>query len=158
MSSTAFRYFATTVAMSVAAAATLLASSPVFAGEALDIELPSMRTPVQTAQPTLLQPNTVFVVLETVQAITREQVREELRQARAAGTVFNGGEAGDSDALLEARERYSVAQAEAIVTAQRAEQARQLALLQAEAALLAMSTLPDSDIVVSVEFFDLTAR
>lgn len=127
------------------AAVTLAASAPSFAaGEFLDIEQPSLRTPID---------NTADAPL------TREQVREELRQARANGTMSVGGELGDTDAVLAARESFNFAQAQAITAAYAAQAAYEAALAQAqmdrieaEAELQAMAPSSDPNNNLSLEF------
>ena len=127
-----------------AAALTLAACAPSFAaGEFLDIELPSMRTPIES----------------TVQPTTRAQVQEELRQARAAGTLSMAGELADTDAVLAARDSFNVAQAEQITAAYAALAAQDAAVaqaefdrLQAEAEVLAMAPSGDADNNLSLEF------
>ena len=64
--------------------------------------------------------------------LTREQVREELRQARESGTLSTFGEAGDTPQVLAAREAFNTAQAETIVAEVVADQQRTVALAQAE--------------------------
>ena len=131
-----------TALIAAVAAMTLAASAPGFAGgEFLDIEQPSLRTPIEnTADATL----------------TRAQVREELRQARAIGTMSMGGELGDTDAVLAARESFNIAQAQAITAAYAAQAAFEAALAQAEMdrmqaeAELAPSSDPNNNL--SLEF------
>ena len=64
--------------------------------------------------------------------LTREQVREQLRQAREAGTLSMHGEAGDTPQVLAAREAFNTAQAETIVAEVVADQQRVVALAEAE--------------------------
>ncbi|HLL12495.1 MAG TPA: hypothetical protein VK570_15640 [Rubrivivax sp.] len=64
--------------------------------------------------------------------LTREQVREQLRQARESGTLSMNGEAGDTPQVLAAREAFNAAQAETIVAEVVADQHRVLALAEAE--------------------------
>jgi len=64
--------------------------------------------------------------------LTRAQVREALRTARAAGTMLLPGEIGDnSDAVLTARENFNAAQAEVMIAAYQREAERVAALEQA---------------------------
>ncbi len=86
--------FHRTAFIAAAAALTLAASAPSFAaGPFIDAELPSLRTPIES----------------TATPLTREQVKEALRQARAAGALSTGGEIGDTDAVLAAREQLQLA-------------------------------------------------
>ena len=64
--------------------------------------------------------------------LTREQVREQLRQARESGTLSMHGEAGDTPQVLAAREAFNAAQAETIVAEVVADQQRVVALAEAE--------------------------
>lgn len=161
-------------------------------GEALDIELPSMRTPVQSPAPLAVPEITLASTSETTlvamadtklvkmtdaavtatltapvrdassapaELLTRDQVQEELRQAREAGTLSMNGELGDSDTVLAARDSFNAAQAEAILAAYRAEDERIAALLEAErlraeaeAAQLALATGKEPDAQLSLEF------
>ena len=47
--------------------------------------------------------------------LTRAQVRESLRVARAAGTLSPSGEIGDTEAVLAARENFNALQAEVML-------------------------------------------
>jgi hypothetical protein len=47
--------------------------------------------------------------------LTRQQVREALRIARAAGTMSPSGEIGDTEAVLAARENFNALQAEVMM-------------------------------------------
>jgi hypothetical protein len=49
--------------------------------------------------------------------LSRAEVREALRQARAEGTLGEGGERGDSDAVLAARERHNAEMSERLQAA-----------------------------------------
>jgi hypothetical protein len=64
--------------------------------------------------------------------LTREQVREQLRQARESGTLSMHGEAGDTAQVLAAREAFNAAQAKTIVAEVVADQQRVVALAEAE--------------------------
>lgn len=130
----------TRVAAAVVAIAAFAASASSFAGggEALDIELPSMRSPV-AASPVLASPQEASLAATSAYAsasfggaLTREQVREQLRQARADGTLSMQGEAGDTPRVLAAREAFNVAQGEAIMAEYAADQQRTVALAEAE--------------------------
>lgn len=69
--------------------------------------------------------------------LTRAQVRLELTEARLAGVLPTPGEAGDSDAVLLAREQFNQRQATVLLARQRAEQEHAVALREAEIALAA---------------------
>ena len=137
--------FHRTALIAAAAALTLAASAPSFAaGEFLDIELPSMRTPIEgTGAP-----------------LTRAQVQEELRLAREAGTLSTGGELGDTDTVLAARAQFELAAMSApaeqtaiaaVATAPVTREQVQADLQQArEAGTLSMSgELADTDAVLA---------
>lgn len=62
--------------------------------------------------------------------LTRQQVREALQTARAAGTMTLAGEIGDSDAVLTARENFNAAQAEVLLAEYTRGQARVAELAQ----------------------------
>lgn len=64
--------------------------------------------------------------------LTREEVREELRQARANGTLSMHGEAGDTPTVLAAREAFNKTQSETIVAEVVADQQRVVAMAEAE--------------------------
>jgi hypothetical protein len=64
--------------------------------------------------------------------LTREQVREQLRQARESGTLSMNGEAGDTPQVLAARQAFNTAQAETIVAEVVADQQRVVAMAEAE--------------------------
>lgn len=123
-----------------AVAAALAASMSCFAGggEALDIELPSMRSPaisapVQTSQAELALVSTnAYASASFGGALTREQVRAQLKEARASGTLSMQGEAGDTPQVLAARDVFNTAQGEAIMAAFIADQQRTVALAEAE--------------------------
>lgn len=93
-------------------------------------------------------------------SLTRAQVQEELRQARDAGMLVVSGDLADSDAVLAARERFNVAQAEALRVAYRVEEARSAALAalratirgEAEAAQRALAPSSDSSAQLRLEF------
>ena len=137
--------FHRTALIAAAAALTLAASAPSFAaGEFLDIEQPSMRTPIEgTGAP-----------------LTRAQVQEELRLAREAGTLSTGGELGDTDTVLAARAQFELAAMSApaeqtaiaaVATAPVTREQVQADLQQArEAGTLSMSgELADTDAVLA---------
>lgn len=64
--------------------------------------------------------------------LTRQQVREELRQARESGTLSMHGEAGDTPQVLAAREAFNTAQSETILAEVIADQQLVVALAEAE--------------------------
>ncbi len=112
--------------------AALTVGASAYASEALEIELPSMRTPVHAIDG----------------GLTRQQVRAELMAAREAGTLTQLGEAGDTTEVLSARENFNAAQGQAIMARYQAEQARDLALQEAEGALTQTMTLADGNFVL----------
>ena len=88
-------------------------------GELLDIELPSMRTPIEAvrvAAPAPESAETAAVQVESVdqaaQPLTRARVRESLAMARLANLVTPGGEMGDTTEVLQAREDFNALQTE----------------------------------------------
>jgi len=124
----------------VVAALALGASASSRAGEALDIELPSMRTPIEALQaPASSVMAASATSFETAPApLTRADVREALKMARASNTMTPAGEIGDTTEVLQAREDFyvlqtEVLQAEYLAAAQRA-QAQQQSLLEQQAA------------------------
>ena len=107
----------------VAAVATLAMgasfASHAVGGELLDIELPSMRTPIEAvrvAAPAPESAETAAVQVESVdqaaQPLTRARVRESLAMARLANLVTPGGEMGDTTEVLQAREDFNALQTE----------------------------------------------
>lgn len=79
--------------------------------------------------------------------ITREQVRAELREWRAAGALPLNGEAGDTMKTIAARDRLNERQAAEITAAYEAE-AAQIAVMQAaEADRLAMEQSSEDPVV-----------
>ena len=96
-------------------------------GEALDIELPSMATPL------------------TAVVLTRDQVRAELATARAHGAVGDGGELGDGPKVLQARSELNAAQARELV-ARNTVPTRQ-AELAGQGLQLPAAQVPDSRII-----------
>lgn len=64
--------------------------------------------------------------------LTREQVKEELRQARANGTLSMQGESGDTPQVLAARDAFNSTQSETIVAEVIADQQLVVALAEAE--------------------------
>jgi len=129
---------------SAAGALALGASMPGFAGEALDIELPSMRTPIENATPVAVQPAVSVQTADAVQAaaaglpesgpLTRAAVRESLKTARAANTITPSGEMGDTPEVLAARENFYAAQTEQIHAQYAAAAQREQALREQVAA------------------------
>lgn len=107
----------------LAAAATLALGASVAShaagGELLDIELPSMRTPIDAVRVAGRAPESaesVAVQVESVgqteQPLTRARVRESLAMARLANLVSPGGELGDTTEVLQAREDFNALQTE----------------------------------------------
>ena len=129
------------VAAAVVALAALVGSASSFArgGEALDIELPSMRTPVAPSAVVMQSPEEVALASTETganasfgAALTRKQVRQQLELARANGTLSVHGEAGDTPRVLAAREAFNAAQGETLMAAYLAEQRLTVALAEAE--------------------------
>jgi len=122
------------VAAGLAALALALAwsvSTPAVACEALQAELPSMRTPI-----------TEFGDLTA--PLTRAEVRDALSQARAANLLTPSGEIGDSPAVLANREA-----------------AQQTELLQSEArnaAQLDVESSQPPQVIGLAELFDMLER
>ncbi len=95
--------------------ATASMSSHAVGGELLDIELPSMRTPIEAVQ----TPNAAAVAAAVTgtadvnsEPLTRDRVRESLAMARLANLVTPVGELGDTADVLQAREDFNALQAE----------------------------------------------
>lgn len=95
--------------------ATASMSSHAIGGELLDIELPSMRTPIEAVQ----TPNAAAVAAAVTgtadpnsEPLTRDRVRESLAMARLANLVTPFGELGDTADVLQAREDFNALQAE----------------------------------------------
>lgn len=121
---TTFR--ATHIASAVVAIVTLAASATSFAaGEASTAD-----TAAQTEA--ALAVSSTYRNANGGGPLTREQVREELRQARESGTLSMYGEAGDTPQVLAAREAFNTAQSETIVAEVIADQQRVVALAEAE--------------------------
>jgi hypothetical protein len=85
--------------------------------------------------------------------LTREQVREELREAKAAGTMAGTGEAGDTPQILTARDHFNAMQYDKLMSKAIDEQNAQMAYAdlqqrmqdeQTEADLLAVLNMPAS--------------
>ena len=122
------------------AAAASMSSHAASGGEALDIELPSMRTPVEAipASTTAADPARTATSRVQGEPLTRAQVRESLAMARLANLVTPSGEIGDTAEVLQAREDFNalqteVLQAEHRTAALRLQQAQMDALMaQAE--------------------------
>ena len=98
------------------AAAALASSLPLAShalGEALDIEQPSMRTQVDMVPQT---PTTELTLSNATRGpLTREEVREATRTARAAGLISGTGEFGDTPQLLQRREDFNALQTEVLL-------------------------------------------
>lgn len=96
--------FAATASMSAHAAS---------GGEMLDIELPSMRTPIEAIQAPRLAPMAAApTTTARYEPLTRAQVRESLAMARLANLVTPSGEMGDTADVLQAREDFNALQTE----------------------------------------------
>ena len=116
------------------------------AGEALDIELPSMRTPVVAGSYVDHLPPAVADALggravapedeagmaSQASTLSRKQVRDELSPARVAGTLGRDGEISEPPAGLAARAAFNQPQTDEGIAACLAEQHR-LAMLQMQA-------------------------
>lgn len=132
------------------AALTLLGAATASQAEALAIELPSMRTPIEIVPSTTPAPASMHVgsaqtssaatpaaidlQRQPDRALTRQEVRESLKRARAANIVSPTHEIGDTQEVLAAREAFYALQTEAIVAQYAAEQREQerLAALEAD--------------------------
>lgn len=80
---------------------------------------------------------------------TRQQVREQLQQARDTGMMTRIGEVGDSEDVLQAREDFNAAQTEIMLAEQRAESEKVLAALSMrENELRIDETLAPGELVV----------
>jgi len=116
------------------------------AGEALDMELPSMATPVNAiAAPQPMVDNSAYTSDQLRSWYhegqkSRAEVRAELKAAQQAGTVLKAGEAGDTEAVLKARDAANLQQHEAIVAEYTAEHDRIVAQQEAEAQILALAS------------------
>ena len=111
--------------LSACAAGLALAVSalPSFAaGEFLDIELPSMRSPVGITSPAAAA--SLTLPMAPTAPLTRADVQEALRTARLAGLVTPSTEAGDTPEILASREVFYALQTE-VLLAEYAEQQRQ---------------------------------
>lgn len=88
-----------------------------------------------------------------VAALSRDDVRESLSTARAAGTMSRGGEAGDTAQVLAAREEFNALQTE-VLTAQAREAAEAMALAEQQALdeLLAAREEDDAALVAAGDF------
>lgn len=95
-------------AMAALAATVSVSSHAAGGGEALDIELPSMRTPIEATQ----APSVVMAAQS--EPLTRADVRESLAMARLANLVTPGGEMGDTADVLQAREDFNALQTEVL--------------------------------------------
>jgi hypothetical protein len=119
----------------------LAASASSYAGEALQSELPSMRTPVPMTAETEVQalrnqvplpvgeaspPEAVMQAMEmsNYDSISRADVREELAEAQEAGTLPAAGELADTPQVLAARAEFNAEQAIEILAAYEAERVR----------------------------------
>jgi hypothetical protein len=117
-------------------------------GEAQDMALPNYQPQAQQTQlaaSDLTTPDTVAATStgdawNPAGPLTREQVRADLQAARANGTLSRSGEVGDAGRVLAAREAANREQTENIMAQYRAEQERDIALAQAEAARTQIET------------------
>jgi hypothetical protein len=135
-----------TCKLSTLVAAALLVGTPAaFASEALDIELPSMRTPIveSTAVPMASPQAQVYAFageaaspeLESRQEATRyvasrDDVKLELAEAQAAGTLPIAGELADAPAVLQARVNANAEQTLALQALADLDYQRQVELAQ----------------------------
>ena len=96
------------------AAASSMSSHASSGGEALDIELPSMRTPIEAVPASGLAGVPARTASPMVQSepLTRAEVRESLAMARLANLVTPSGEMGDTADVLQAREDFNALQTE----------------------------------------------
>lgn len=112
-------------------------SSHAGGGEALDIELPSMRTPMEAVAPQPLPAvdapiAAASTATTTAQApLTRADVRESLKMARLSNTMTPSGEIGDTPAVLQAREDFNALQTEVLQAEYAAATAREQAVAMA---------------------------
>lgn len=133
----------------VLGAITLGAAGSAFAGEALDIEMPSMRTPiVQSATPAPMADSSAYTSPKLQDWYhegqrSRADVRAELKAARAAGAISRGGEITDTPKVLAARETMNAEQRDAIVAEYAAERDRMVADAEVDAILMAFAAAPD---------------
>ena len=96
------------------AAASSMSSHAASGGEALDIELPSMRTPIEVvpASGVAAVPASTASSMKKSEPLTRAQVLESLAMARLANLVTPSGEMGDTADVLQAREDFNALQTE----------------------------------------------
>ena len=118
------------------AAAALALSLPLAShalGEALDIEQPSMRTPVDMVPQ--LPTSGITLSNATRGPLTREEVREATRMARATGLMSGTGELGDTPELLQRRADFNALQTEVLLAEYQAQVMRAQAEQQAAEAV-----------------------
>jgi hypothetical protein len=72
------------------------------AGEALDAERPSMRTPIASNSSTHAVVD-VVMVKDVSAPLTRQEVKDQLAEARAAGALPHPGEIADTPQVMAAR-------------------------------------------------------
>lgn len=109
----ALRRLTAIAAMAGFAATASMSSHAASGGELLDIELPSMRTPIEAVQAPRLAPRAAApATTARYEPLTRAQVRESLAMARLANLVTPSGEIGDTADVLQAREDFNALQAE----------------------------------------------
>ena len=119
--------------LSACAAGLALAVSalPSFAaGEFLDIELPSMRSPVGITASAAA--SSLTLPMAPTAPLTRADVQEALRTARLAGLVTPSTEAGDTPEILASREVFYALQTE-VLLAEYADQQRQAMVVKGTA-------------------------
>jgi hypothetical protein len=87
-----------------------------YAGEALDIERPSIRTPTSDVSPQAMPAFTVALPGTSVPA-TRAEVVADLRAAQQAGAMTPAGEGGDMAKVIAARDAMNAEQERAIIAA-----------------------------------------
>ena len=121
----------------VAAAFVASASCWAVDGEAFGYDMPSGRhtapAAVMTPDEARLAAASTYAADRFGMAPTRAQVREQLLAARAAGTMSLHGEAGDTEAVLRARDVANAEIEHAILAEYTAEQQRRVAFAEAEA-------------------------
>jgi hypothetical protein len=126
-------------------------SSHASGGEALDIEMPSMRTPVEATPVAAVDANDARAVATPQAPLTRAEVRESLKMARLSNTMTPSGEIGDTTEVLRAREDFYALQTEVLQAEYAAAAQREWALQQAlqasmdGAAVAAAEERPEAD-------------
>ena len=95
------------------------------AGEFLDIELPSMRSPVGITAPAAA--GSVTLPMAPTAPLTRADVQDALRTARVAGLVTPSTEAGDTPEILASREAFYALQTQVLLAEYAAQQRQAIA-------------------------------